>query len=203
MGHTSWLQRTEIQEPLSDSHLGQESRALRSPREGSARTPKSQNPRDKAIKTEVTNKKAKKPSRRMTNTSLKETLLLTARTGVKCQAGILEPPTLQQSNLLIQHSLSAYYGPEASKTGEIQAWLRLYSLESDGRQPCKLPYSMIGVTPKGCTKRHVKTEGGCRSVWSSLEAGQWSHSRGNDIHWVWKYEEESAWFVGRAMAHLL
>lgn len=78
MGHTSWLQRTEIQEPLSDSHLGQESRALHSPREGSARKPKSQNPSDKAIKTEVTNKKAKKPSHQMMNTSLKETLLLTA-----------------------------------------------------------------------------------------------------------------------------
>lgn len=55
--HTSWLQRTEIQEPLSDSHLGQESRALHSPREGSARKPKSQNPTDKAIKTEVTKNK--------------------------------------------------------------------------------------------------------------------------------------------------
>lgn len=55
--HTSWLQRTEIQEPLSDSHLGQESRALHSPREGSAQKPKSQKPTDKAIQTEVTKNK--------------------------------------------------------------------------------------------------------------------------------------------------
>ena len=52
-GHTSWLQRTEIQEPLSHSHLGQESRALHSPREESAQKPESQNPNDKAIKIEV------------------------------------------------------------------------------------------------------------------------------------------------------
>lgn len=51
MQRTSWLQRTEIQEPLLDSHLGQESRALHSPKEGSVQTPKSQNPTDKAIKT--------------------------------------------------------------------------------------------------------------------------------------------------------
>lgn len=57
MQHTSWLQRTEIQEPLLDSHLGQESRALHSPREGSVRKPKSQNPTDKDIKTKVTKQK--------------------------------------------------------------------------------------------------------------------------------------------------
>lgn len=60
MGHTSWLQRTEIQEPLSDSHLGQESRALHSPREGSARKPKSQNPSDKAIKDRSNKQESKK-----------------------------------------------------------------------------------------------------------------------------------------------
>ena len=80
IGHTSWLQRTEIQEPPSHSHLGQESRALHSPREGSAQKSKSQNSRDKAIKTEVAKQKQKQhqPSNQMTNTYLKEMLLLTA-----------------------------------------------------------------------------------------------------------------------------
>lgn len=78
IGHTSWLQRTEIQEPPSHSHLGQESRALHSPREGLAQKSKSQNSRNKAIKTEVAKQKQNQPSNQMTNTYLKETLLLTA-----------------------------------------------------------------------------------------------------------------------------
>jgi hypothetical protein len=60
--HTSWLQKTEIQEPLLDSRLGQESKALHSPREGSTRKPESQSLTDKIIETVIKNKRILSPN---------------------------------------------------------------------------------------------------------------------------------------------
>lgn len=57
--------------------------------------------------------------------------------------------------------------------------------------------------PQGCTKWYVKIEGGCKSECSDLNAGQWSHSRDNDIHWILKYEQKLARFGGREMVHIL
>lgn len=69
----------------------------------------------------------------MTSPHLRKPYFSQHKLGSK-QVGILESATLRQSNLLMQHPLRAYYGPESSKTRELQTRLWRHGLASDGKR---------------------------------------------------------------------